>query len=62
MNETLIYGLIAIALFAVVGLGIKVTMNFRSGDKFIMKNIKADGDVTGRDKIIREKSSNEESN
>ena len=51
MNDYLIYGLIGVAALAVLGLGIKVTMSYTGGNKTVMKDVRAKGDVVGRDKI-----------
>jgi hypothetical protein len=50
MNEILIFGLIGVACLAILGLGIRVVLKFRSGNKTTFKNINAGGDVVGRDK------------
>lgn len=52
MNETLVYGLIGVALLAVLGLGIKISFsNKGKNNKTIsMKNIHAGKDFVGRDK------------
>lgn len=44
------YGLIGLLTLAVAGLGIKATLSYKGGNKVNMKNIKAKGDVVGRDK------------
>lgn len=51
MNELTTIGLIIVAVLAVLGLGIKVVINFKSGSKTSFKNITAGGDVVGRDKV-----------
>jgi hypothetical protein len=50
MNEILLYGLVGLAALAILGLGIKVVISFKSGNKTTFKNIDAGGDVVGRDK------------
>lgn len=50
MNEILIYGLIALAALAILGLGVKVAISYKGGNKANFKNINANGDVVGRDK------------
>jgi len=50
MNDAVVYGLIAVALLAVLGLGVKVALNYKGGSKTIIKNVEAGGDVVGRDK------------
>ncbi|WP_165369521.1 MULTISPECIES: hypothetical protein [unclassified Pseudomonas] len=50
MSEVMQYGLIGLLALAVVGLGVKVTLSYKGGNKVNMKNIKAKGDVVGRDK------------
>ncbi|MBU2977890.1 hypothetical protein [Alteromonas sp. C1M14] len=44
-------GLIIVAVLAVLGLGIKVAISFKGGSKSTIKNVKAGGDVVGRDKV-----------
>jgi len=51
MNDVVTYGLVAVAVLAVLGLGVRFVFNFKSGDKTIIKNVDAKGDVVGRDKI-----------
>jgi len=51
MDNLLTIGLIAVAVLAVLGLGIKVVMRFKGGSKSSFKNIQAGGDVVGRDKV-----------
>ncbi|MDD2762302.1 MAG: hypothetical protein PHH11_18640 [Methylomonas sp.] len=54
MNETLIIGLIVVAVLAVTGLGIKIALTYKGKNKtnysVKMNNITAGGDVVGRDK------------
>ena len=50
MEDILIYGLIIIASLAVIGLGIKVSLNIKGGKKVVMKNLQAGGDIVGGDK------------
>jgi len=50
MNDIFIYGLISLAGLAILGLGVKVFISFKGGSKATFKNIKAGGDVIGRDK------------
>lgn len=56
MSENLGYLLIGVLALAVVGLGIKISMDMKiksgnkSTNKTVMKNINAKGDVVGRDK------------
>lgn len=54
MNETLIIGLIVVAVLAVTGLGIKFVLSYKEKNKtnynVKMNNITAGGDVVGRDK------------
>jgi hypothetical protein len=50
MSEILLFGLIGLAALAVLGLGIRVIIKFKSGNKTTFKNINAAGDVVGRDK------------
>lgn len=49
--DLLTIGLIIVAGLAVLGLGIRVAMNFKNGNRNNMKNIQAGGDVVGRDKV-----------
>jgi len=51
MDDLITIGLISVAVLAVLGLGIKVVMNFKGGNKSNFKNVRADGDVVGRDKV-----------
>ncbi|WP_163937130.1 hypothetical protein [Paraferrimonas sp. SM1919] len=51
MDNLITIGLIAVAILAVLGLGIKVVMSFKGGSKSSFKNIRAGGDVVGRDKV-----------
>ncbi len=51
MNDLLTIGLIIVAVLAVLGLGIRVVIRFKGGNKSTFKNIKAGGDVVGRDKV-----------
>ncbi|MCL1121297.1 hypothetical protein N7V09_14985 [Shewanella seohaensis] len=51
MDNLITIGLIAVAILAVLGLGIKVVISFRSGSKSNFKNVRAGGDVVGRDKV-----------
>lgn len=51
MDNLLTIGLIAVAILAVLGLGIRVVINFKSGNKSTIKNVQAYGDVVGRDKV-----------
>lgn len=44
-------GLITVAVLAVLGLGIKIALNYKGGSKSTIKNVKAGGDVVGRDKV-----------
>ncbi|MBU2969829.1 hypothetical protein KO527_10770 [Pseudoalteromonas sp. C2R02] len=50
MNELMVYGLIGIAALAVLGLGVKIAINFKGSKKTIMKNIDAGGDVVAGNK------------
>lgn len=50
MSDVMQYGLIGLLTLAVAGLGIKATLSYKGGNKVNMKNIKAKGDVVGRDK------------
>lgn len=52
MNEILIYGLIGVAILAVIGLGIKISLSIKGNksSKTVIKNVEAGGDVVGRDK------------
>lgn len=51
MNDIITLGLVAVAVLAVLGLGIRVSLRFKGGNKNVMKNINASGDVVGRDKV-----------
>lgn len=51
MDNLISIGLIAVAILAVLGLGIKVVIIFKSGSKSNFKNVQAGGDVVGRDKV-----------
>ena len=51
MDNLITIGLIAVAILAVLGLGIKVVISFKSGSKSNFKNVQAGGDVVGRDKV-----------
>jgi hypothetical protein len=51
MNEMLVYGLIIVAVLAVLGLGVKISISYRSGDKTVIRDVNSHGDVVGRDKI-----------
>jgi len=51
MDNLITIGLIAIAILAILGLGIKVVISFKSGSKSKFKNVQAGGDVVGRDKV-----------
>ncbi|MBP5980298.1 MAG: hypothetical protein KA748_08830 [Halomonas sp.] len=51
MENLITVGFIAVAILAVLGLGIKVAISFKSGSKSSFKNIQAEGDVVGRDKV-----------
>lgn len=51
MDNLITIGLIAVAILAVLGLGIKVVISFKSGSKSNFKNVHAGGDVVGRDKV-----------
>jgi hypothetical protein len=51
MSNITTLGLIAVAVLAVLGLGIRVVFKIKGGNKNVMKNINASGDVVGRDKI-----------
>lgn len=51
MDNLITIGLIAVAILAVLGLGIKVVINLKSGSKSTFKNVRAHGDVVGRDKV-----------
>lgn len=52
MSDTVIYGLLGLLGVAIVGLGIKLTISNRSKrrDTTVIKNVKAGGDIVGRDK------------
>lgn len=51
VNDLVTIGLIVVAVLAVLGLGIRVVISFKGGTKSNFKNIKAGGDVVGRDKV-----------
>ncbi|SFX54750.1 hypothetical protein SAMN02745752_02030 [Marinospirillum alkaliphilum DSM 21637] len=51
MDNLIITGLMAVAILAILGLGIKVIINFKSGSKSNFKNVQAGGDIVGRDKV-----------
>jgi len=51
MDNLITIGLVAIAILAVLGLGIKIIINFKGGNKSNFKNVQAGGDVVGRDKV-----------
>lgn len=51
MDNLMTFGLIAVAVLAVLGLGVKVMFNFKGGNKSNIKNVRAGGDVVGRDKV-----------
>jgi hypothetical protein len=51
MDNLITIGLIAIAILAVLGLGIKVAISIKGGSKSSFKNVQAGGDVVGRDKV-----------
>lgn len=51
MDNLITIGLIAVAILAVLGLGIKVIISFKSENKSNIKNVRAGGDVVGRDKV-----------
>ncbi|WP_423186827.1 hypothetical protein ACO1PK_01015 [Alishewanella sp. d11] len=51
MDNLMTIGLIVVAVLAVLGLGIRVTLNFNGGNKSNIKNVQAGGDVVGRDKV-----------
>lgn len=51
MDNLITIGLIAIAILAVLGLGIKIVINIKGGSKSSFKNVQAGGDVVGRDKV-----------
>lgn len=50
MNDPLVIGLMALLALALTGLGVKVVLRNKSGDKTVIKNVNAGGDVVGRDK------------
>ncbi|MGR5144151.1 hypothetical protein ACQKPX_21075 [Photobacterium sp. DNB23_23_1] len=52
MNDLMTIGLIGVAVVAVLGLGIRVVLNFKSGKsvKNNLKNVDIGRDFTGRDK------------
>ncbi|WP_160309832.1 hypothetical protein [Chromobacterium subtsugae] len=50
MNSLLVIALAVIAGLAVLGLGVKVALNWTGGKKVVQKNIIAGGDVTAGDK------------
>lgn len=52
MNDLVTMGLIGIAVLAVLGLGIRVVINFKAGKnvKNKLKNVSIGGDFVGRDK------------
>lgn len=51
MDNLITIGLIAVAILAVLGLGIKFVISFKSGSKSNFKYVQAGGDVVGRDKV-----------
>lgn len=51
MSNLATVGLMAVAVLAVLGLGVKVIIKFESGNRSSFKNVQADGDVIGRDKV-----------
>ncbi|MDY7024722.1 MAG: hypothetical protein SVC26_00060 [Pseudomonadota bacterium] len=51
MDDLITIGIIAAAVFSVLGLGVRVHASFKSGSKTTIKNVKAGGDVVGRDKV-----------
>lgn len=51
MDNLITIGLIAVAVLAVLGLGIRVALTFTGGSKSNIKNVQAGGDVVGRDKV-----------
>jgi hypothetical protein len=51
MDDLITIGVIAVAILAVLGLGIKFVISFKSGSKNNFKNVQAGGDVVGRDKV-----------
>jgi hypothetical protein len=53
MNDLLIYGIVGLAALAIIGLGVKVIVSFKGGNKTIMKDIAAGGDVVAGDKKTR---------
>ena len=52
MNNLMTMGLIGVAIVAVLGLGIRVVLKFKSGKsvKNNLKNVGIGGDFVGRDK------------
>ncbi|WP_154140121.1 hypothetical protein [Photobacterium damselae] len=54
MNDFMIMGLIGIAVVAVLGLGIRVVLKFKSGNsvKNKLKGVNIGGDFVGRDKKL----------
>jgi hypothetical protein len=51
MGDLATVGLVVVALLAVLGLGIKIVASFKGGSKSNFKDVKAGGDVVGRDKV-----------
>ncbi len=51
MEDLAIYGLIALAALAIMGLGIKLTLNYKGGVKNTINNSTIQGSYTGRDNI-----------
>nr|WP_298137408.1 hypothetical protein [uncultured Pseudomonas sp.] len=51
MEDIAIYGLIALGALAIMGLGIKIKMNYKGGVKNTIKNSTIHGSYTGRDNI-----------
>lgn len=51
MDNLTTIGLISIATLAVLGLGIRIVISLKGGSKSSFKNVKARGDVVGRDKV-----------
>ena len=50
MDNLATIGLIVIAVLAVLGLGIKVAINYKSGNRNKLKDVHIGGDFTGGDK------------
>lgn len=51
MEDIAIYGLIALGALAIMGMGIKLKIEYKGGVKNTLKNNNINGSYTGRDNI-----------